>query len=144
MKSVKETHHYKNAIHELKLDFGNFYLFDCFLVAEIHPNIELSWHKHFNEAVKMVYELYNKRGLVYISNRINPYTLNPSDWIRFFKCGYSLLGYGIVSDNKKGLFSAVFEKIFMRSKMRTFTNLDEAIAWAKILTEPEVKKVTAA
>lgn len=137
MESIRNTALYQEAIHELNLDFGDFYLFDTFIVGEIHKDVVVTWKHHFKGLVEELSHLYDQNGkdLVYITNRINSYSVVPSDWLQFFKYSYSLKGYGVVSYNQKGMFNAMFEKLFMRSKMRNFDNLQSAVDWAKELTK---------
>lgn len=139
MKSIKDTLLYDQVIHELQLDFGDFYFFDTYLVGEIHSDVEVSWKHHFKETVKIIFDFYQNlngsgKELVYITNRINPYTVIPSDWLHFFKYSYSLKGYAVVNPNRNGKLNSVFEKIFLKNKLKNFTELSDAVLWAKQLS----------
>ncbi|GAA4278636.1 hypothetical protein [Aquimarina mytili] len=135
MKSIKDTPFYLDAIQVLNYDYGEFYLFDSFVVGEVHKDIVFTWKDHAKAVVEEITSLYDQNGkdLVYITNRINQYSVVPSDWLHFFKYSYSLKGYGIVSYNQKGMLNTVFEKLFMRSKLQNFDNLNDAIIWARNL-----------
>lgn len=137
MNSIRNTPLYQEAIHELNLDFGDFYLFETFIVGEVHKDMVVNWKDHFKYMVEQISHLYDQNGkdLVYITNRIHPYSVVPSDWLHFFKYSYSLKGYGIVSYTQKGRYNAIFEKLFMRSKMKNFTDINEAVLWAKEITK---------
>ena len=133
MNSIRNSPFFHEAFQELNYPFGDFFLFETFVVAEIKKDVVLNWHDHAKIFVEELSHLYEQKGtdIVYISNRVNPYSVVPSDWLYFFKHGYSLKGYGIVSYNHKGKLNAALERIFMRSKMQSFSDLDDAIAWAK-------------
>ncbi len=137
MESIKNTPFYHEAIKQLNYDFGDFYLFDSFIVGEVRKDIVFTWKDHAKTLVEDISNLYDQNGkdLVYITNRVHPYSVVPSDWLHFFKYSYSLKGYGIISYNEKGMLNAVLEKLFMRTKLKSFSNLSEAIYWAKNITK---------
>ncbi|UOB17908.1 hypothetical protein [Abyssalbus ytuae] len=139
MKSIKSSPFYYHAIHVLEYSFGDFFLFENFIVGEIKKDIVFTWNDHAKIVVEEISHLYDQNGkdLIYISNRIHSYSLVPSDWIYFFKHSYNLKGYGIVSYTQKGMLNSILEKIFMRGKLRNFNNLDDAILWAKSLKNKE-------
>lgn len=136
MNSLRETAYFREAFQELQYSFGTFFLFETFVVAEIDKDVVFSWKDHAKPVVEEITQLYEQRGqdIVYISNRINPYFVVPSDWLHFFKHNYSLKAYGVVNSVPTGRRNSILEKIFMRSKMQTFHNLEDAILWAKELS----------
>jgi len=143
MESIKHTPFYHEAIQELNYDFGDFYLFDTFIVGEIRKDIVFNWKDHAKTLVEDISNLYDQNGkdLVYITNRIHAYSVVPSDWIHFFKYSYSLKGYGIISYNEKGMLNTMLEKLFMRNKLRSFSDLSEAIYWAKNITKTSCSSI---
>ncbi len=138
---IKNSPYYHEAIQEINYPFGNFYLFETFIVGEINMDIVFNWKDHAKMVVEEITNLYDQNGkdLVYITNRVNPYSVVPSDWIHFFKYSYTLKGYGVVSYNQKGMLNAVLEKLFMRGKLRSFENLNSAISWARSITSKKEK-----
>ncbi|MBQ4821679.1 hypothetical protein [Aquimarina sp. MMG016] len=137
MEYLKDSIFYQDAIQEINYPFGNFYLFENFIVGEINKEVVFNWEDHAKLVVEEITNLYDQNGkdLVYITNRVNPYSVVPSDWIYFFKYSYSLKGYGIVSYHPKGLLNVVLEKLFMRNKLQSFNTLTDAINWAKSITK---------
>lgn len=133
MKSLRETVFYGEAFQELKYSFGNYFLFDRFVVGEVNEDVVFTWEDCGKKLVEDLTHLYNNSGedIVFISNRIHKYPVMPSDWIKFFKHSYKLKGYGIVSYTKAGFLNAMLEKLFMPTKFKRFRSLDKAIAWAK-------------
>lgn len=133
MSKVKDSRFYRDAFQELNYPFGDFYLFEYFVIAEIKEDVIFNWKDHAKKLVEDLSNLYEDdvKNLVYISNRVNDYSVIPSDWIHFFKYSYSLKGYYIVSKGGKALHNTLLEKLFFKGKMRTFNDLDKAIIWAK-------------
>ncbi|QWX83416.1 hypothetical protein H0I23_13270 [Cellulophaga sp. HaHaR_3_176] len=133
MNSLKTSKYYSEIITELNYPFGDYYLFDGFIVAEIEEGIIYTWENQGEMITTEIANLYDNNGgkLIYITNRINTYSVKPADWIRFYKMKYNLLGYAIVSYSEKGWKNAILEKIFTKNKIERFNSLDNAIEWAK-------------
>lgn len=140
MKKLRDTPYYYRAIHEINYSFGDFYLFDTFIVGEIHEDVHISWKEHGKMIAEELSNLYDNNGkdLVYISNRANDYSLVPTDWKKFFKLSYNLKAYGIVSYTKTGYFNAMLERMFVNTKLRWFNSLEDAIAWVDQISSTEV------
>ncbi|MCK8520014.1 hypothetical protein M0D21_00425 [Aquimarina sp. D1M17] len=134
---VKDSIFYNDAIQVMRYDYATYYLFDTFIVAEIDEGIVYTWDDHAAPIVAELSELYDQNGenLVLISNRVHSYSVKPSDWIKFFKSDYKLRGYAIVSYTRKGLIASLVEKLFMRNTFKSFESLEDAVAWAKMLTQ---------
>ncbi|RZS93883.1 hypothetical protein [Aquimarina brevivitae] len=134
---LKETPYYQDAIHEISFPSGTFYLFDTFVVAEVNEGILFTWEEHAKPVVEELTHLYDHNGsdIVYISNRVHSYATRPADWLKFYKSDFKLRAYGIVSYSRKSMLNALMEKLFMRDRFQNFATLDEAIHWAKSLSE---------
>lgn len=141
MQYLKDTIFYQEAIQEINYDFGNYYLFETFVIAEINEDVVYTWKHHGKKVVEELSHIYDNNGenLVYITNRIHAYSVVPSDWINFFKLSYTLKGYAVVSNNQSTLFNSALEKLFMRSKLNKFTTLEDAVVWAKSLSSDDKK-----
>ncbi|WP_411029149.1 hypothetical protein [Spongiimicrobium sp. 3-5] len=139
MKKLKETVFYKKAIHELNYPFGNYFLFDSFIIAEINEDVLFTWENHGKKVTEDLTNLYDNDGrdFVLITHRINSYSVMPTDWIKFFKSSYKLKGYAIVSYTRAGFLNAGLEKLFLKSKVKRFRVLEEAIAWAQEISNSE-------
>ncbi len=149
MKKLKDTPYYFRAIHERNYSFGDFYLFDTFIVGEIHEDVHISWNDQGKQIAEELSNLYDNNGkdIVYISNRVNDYSVVPTDWKKFFKFSYNLKAYGIVSYTKTGFFNAMLERMFVNTKLRWFNSLEDAIKWVGHLSnsnvlEPRKKRVS--
>ncbi|AXT49472.1 hypothetical protein D1818_01045 [Aquimarina sp. BL5] len=140
MQYVKDSIFYQDAIHELNYSFGDFYLFDRFVIGEFKEDTVVTWDDHAKLLVEDLTNLYDHDGsnVVYITNRVHRYAVKPSDWIKFYKSDYRMKGYAIVSYTPKGLLNSLIEKLFIKSKFKSFESLEEAIHWTKSLTEAAV------
>ncbi|TYP72154.1 hypothetical protein [Aquimarina intermedia] len=141
MQYLKDTIFYQEAIQEINYDFGNYYLFETFVIGEVNEDVVYTWKHHGKKVVEELSHIYDNNGknLVYITNRVNAYSVVPSDWINFFRLSYSLRAYAVVSNNPTTLFNSALEKLFMRSRMKKFKSLEEAIVWAKNLASEDKK-----
>ncbi|MDF0706799.1 hypothetical protein [Flagellimonas okinawensis] len=78
----------------------------------------------------MAYEVLGKsKPIAYISNRINNYSVVPTDWLKFYKHRHQLEYYSIVAYNSSGLANVVLEKMFFPNKIRQFSKVEDAIKW---------------
>ena len=145
MQSIKDSSFLHEAFYELNYSFGNYYLFDSFVVAEINEDVVYTWNDHGKVVVEDLSNLYENNGesLIYITNRINDYAVKPSDWIKFYKNNFNLKGYAIVNYSKRGYFNSLLEKIFASTtSFVNFSSLDEAIIWAKKITEDSTSQAS--
>lgn len=129
MKSIKETNLYKEVKKELNYPFGNVFIFEGFVVSEINRGINFSWENHGKVIVDDVSCYLGTEGneLIYISNRINSYSVVASDWLKFFKNNYTLKGYFIISENNIGVLNSMIENLFFNNKIKRFNTIEAAI-----------------
>ncbi len=141
MNSLKDSPYYHEAFNEIVYDFGTFYLFDTCIVAEINEGVVFTWDNHAKGAVKDILDLYDSdgRNIIYISNRINNYSVMPSDWVKFFKNNFRMKGYAMVNYTKSGHVNSLLEKLFVPMSKR-FSSIDQAIRWAKSKSESIVSQ----
>lgn len=140
MISVKDTTYYQEAIHELNYSFGTFFLFDGYVIGEIKEGEICTWEDHGIQIMEDLSHLFDSNGknLIYISNRVNTYSLKPADWLKFFKSGYKIKGYGIITYSRTGYLNALLEKLFINSSFKRFNSLDKAVSWAKVLSKDKL------
>lgn len=132
MRSLKETSFYRDALHVLSYDFGDFYLYDQFIIAEFNDGEVVSWEGMGKILVEDIRDIYGSQSkeLIYISNRVNNYSVIPSDWIKFKRNNGTIKGYGIISYSNRSYLNALLEKLFINTKLRFFDSLESAISWA--------------
>lgn len=119
--------HLIEDIHVSK--YGVYYFFKNFIISEINSDVVYTWSEA-QDAIAAAYKHYGDNpSICYISNRVNDYSVKPTDWLKFFKQN-SLKGYAVVTHSKKGFHNVIIEKLFIKSKVEYFDNLFDAIEWA--------------
>lgn len=134
MISVKNTEIYSEIIKELTYDFATAFIFKGFVVMEVNEGVVYTWKNHGEQVVSDLSKHIEKdEQIVYISNRINSYSVVAQDWIKFLtsKYGKQLKKIYVVSPNQKGSFNLMIERLFLNRKVQTFKTLKEAINSAK-------------
>jgi hypothetical protein len=130
MKRVKELDFFKNIREIREFEFGVFYYFDGLVISEIKEGIVLEWEMA-EMAVLAAQEIFKEnQPIVYISNRINNYSIIATDWVKFFKNRQQLAHYAVVGRTKGNFASVVLEKMFFKNSIVQFQNLDDALLWA--------------
>ena len=113
-------------------DQGNFYFLDGMVISEINEGITYSWEEA-KKVIQAVHKFYGPNiSVCYISNRVNNYSVKPSDWLKFYKNNNVLNGYAVVTKSEQSWFNALMEKVFSAVEIKRFEDLYEAIEWAKI------------
>ena len=121
----------KDCFIKVSEPFGDFYIFEKFVVSEIAEGVHFDWDKA-KVLVKHTYEFFGARSnrINYISNRINSYSVNAQDWLKFYESSNSVSRVAIVAYEEKALLSVKLEKIFTKSSYQTFNTLETAVQWA--------------
>jgi len=140
MNSIKSTHLYNNVLKELTYSFGNVFIFKGYVISEINEGIIFTWEHHAKQIVDDVSTFLSTDGndVVYISHRINSYTVKPNDWLKFFTHSYGLKGYGVVGYTQGSVLNTVIENLFFNKKIKRFNSIDAAIQWATDIILAEV------
>ncbi|MGC6429647.1 MAG: hypothetical protein ACON5F_01240 [Jejuia sp.] len=133
MLSVKQTELYSEVLKELNYPFGDFFIFNGFVISEIKQGIVVSWEEHAKHFVQDIayYLGVDGRDIVYISNRINSYSVKAVDWLKFFKSDYKMKAYCVVSDSSTSKINLMVENLFFNNKIKSFQSLFTAINWVK-------------
>ncbi|HMR15648.1 MAG TPA: hypothetical protein PKD13_04120 [Mariniflexile sp.] len=133
MKSIKETYFYNEVIKELIYPFGNIFIFQGFVVSEINRGVIFNWEDHGKIITEDIACFLGTNGgdLIYISNRIHPYSVFVTDWFKFFNNSYSLKSYFIVSQNAIGIVNSLIENLFFSTKIKRFRNIEMAVNYIK-------------
>jgi hypothetical protein len=130
MQRVRDLAFFKKIKEVREYEFGVFYFFDGLVISEMSEGTTFDWEKA-EKIIRVAYEILGKdKPVAYISNRINDYSVVPTDWLKFYKNRHHLEFYSIVAYNNGGLASVILEKMFFRNKIRQFSNLEDAIQWS--------------
>lgn len=138
MRSVREIDFFKNIREIREYEFGVFYFFDGLVISEIKEDVVFNWNMA-QKAIDAAYEIIGReKPIAYISNRINNYSVVPTDWLKFFTNRHQLELYSVVAYSKSGLASIILERMFFKNNIRQFSDLESAIKWS--LTKLESKE----
>ncbi len=117
--------------------FGNFYLFDTFMIAELNEGIHFDWNM-VEEAMIHVEKFYGTNAkIAYISNRVHSYSINPQAWNDVQEKYNIIVAAAIVAYNKMIYLNASLEKQLANTSIRHCFSLIEAIEWAVDLQDPK-------
>lgn len=116
------------------VNIGSFYYYENFMVSEIEEGVVIDL-----EMVMQVTDMYTKKyygrhkPFVYIANRINSYSLNPTVHFETAKILPNTKGYAIVTYSKMNAEIANIERPFLKIPIQIFYSMEEAIKWAEDL-----------
>lgn len=132
MQSIRHTSYFAKLIKEFNYDFADVFLFNGFIVSEINTGITFSWDNHAKVIVKDITDFTQSNGedLVYLSHRINSYSVQPMDWLKFYRNDFNLKGYGVIGYKSQSFINTVIENLFFTKNIVKFRDLDTAIQWA--------------
>lgn len=117
----------------LDTELGTIFFYDNILVMEAKEDVLIS----IKTGLSILLEVVKRVGLkpvVYISNRVNSYSVDPNDY-KFLNMIPNLKGVAIVSYNETNLKTADLEKSFIKKTCESFDNLSDAKVWAKEVLE---------
>ena len=112
-------------------DQGVFYFLEGIVISELNEGITYTW-EDAESVIQVVRDFYGSDpNVCYISNRVNKYSVKPSDWLNFYRNNHELNGYAVVTQNENSWYNALMEKLFSKVEIKRFNNIYEAIDWCK-------------
>lgn len=118
---------------ELKFDFCTMYIYINYMVVVMNEGVTIN-PSHNKTLLNIVETYYSKKNFVYITHRLNSYSVNPAIYFETSKI-QNLKGFAVVSKDYKAKSNAEIEKLFFNKPFEVFTMLDEAITWAKSIVD---------
>lgn len=125
---IKESPVFKKVKAHEKVDIGDLYFFDNYVVGEFNEGIALNF-KAFSQCTKLINTYFGTNDFGFIANRVNSYSIVLSDAYLFNDYFKNLKAYATVS------YIAFSEKItevenhFFEFNKRDFNSLMEAVSW---------------
>lgn len=120
----------------LHTDIGTIYFYDNILVMEGKQDAVFSIKTGLFILLKVI-KIVGTKPVVYISNRINSYSVDPNDY-KYLEMIPNLKGIATVSYSNVNKGSAQLEKQFFKKPFYDFDNLDAAKMWALELLETKL------
>ncbi|WP_452221977.1 hypothetical protein [Lacinutrix salivirga] len=90
-----------------------------------------------NHQTKVILNYFKDKPFVYITHRINSYSVDPNIYSNTSNID-NLLGFVVVSSNFASIKNALFEKLFLNKPFVVFNTLERAINWSKKTIEKHV------
>lgn len=115
------------------LEVGSFYFYKNHIVSEVNEGIAFSFEKAYQvlELGKAYYG--STTPFVYISNRVNSYSFNPTAHFKTQAMFPNLKGYAVVTYDEMNQEIAVMEQTFLNKPVAIFHKLEEALKWVEEL-----------
>ncbi len=122
-----------SLLKKCDLKIGSFYFYEHYVVSEINEGVTVTYENalHMLELAKTYYG--NTTPFVYISNRKNSYSFDPTAHFKTTAMFPNLRGYATVIYNPINEKVAKMEQSFMNKPAHIFKTLEEAIAWVEEL-----------
>ncbi|MBU2929912.1 hypothetical protein [Winogradskyella psychrotolerans] len=115
----------------LTFDFCDIAIHNHYVIVVINEGITVT-PKHNSALIKITETYFLNKPFVYISHRCNSYAINPEIYYETAKIE-TLVGLAVVSSNYQAKINAQIEKMFFTKPFEIFTEIDDAVAWAKDL-----------
>ncbi|WP_298324896.1 hypothetical protein [uncultured Dokdonia sp.] len=117
--------------HHLSLSFGEITVYNDYVYTVMNEGITVS--PNLNDILLAVAEIYySDREFVYITHRINSYSIDPIVYIETSKIK-NLKGFIAVCPNKSLIESFRIEKLFFEKPFAVYQTLDEALVYKEEL-----------
>ena len=120
------------------LGYASVFVFENYLINQINDDVTISL-EHVEDLRLLIKKHYHTRKLVYISNRVNSYTVDPLVYPEVALIP-NLLGMAIVTKTEINKKNATFEQLFYKKEFRVFSTLEQSIIWStEVLTKANIK-----
>ena len=120
-------------IKKYSLDIGDFYFDKNYMIAEMKDGVAISY-ENATEMLQLVKMHYNNLvPFVYISNRKNSYSFNPTAHFKTVPMFPNLKGFATVTYDSINSEIAEMESSFVNIPNKNFDTLQAAIAWVEEL-----------
>lgn len=113
----------------ITFDFCEITLYENYLVVVMNEGINLT-PDHNQVLAELSESHYNGRPFVYITNRVNSYSVDPKIYFETAKI-QNLKGFAVVSKNYKAKSNAEIEKMFFNKPFEIFSTLEDAVNWVE-------------
>ncbi|PRP68236.1 hypothetical protein [Nonlabens agnitus] len=115
-------------IKYIELGYAEIFIFQDYLINQIKDGVTVSM-EHVHVLRDIIEENFGDRDLVYISNRVGSYSVDPLVYPQVTLID-NLLGMAIITDNVLHEKSVQFEQLFYKRELKVFKTFEDSIAWA--------------
>ena len=122
-----------SMFHYYDLGYCEAFIFDEFLVNQIREGVTIT-PDHNLKLKEIIDRHFKNKPVVYISNRIFSYSVDPITYVGTSKI-HNLLAIGIVATSDINIKNAHYEGNFYNKPFQVFKTLSEAIKWVHEVIE---------
>ncbi|MEL6917591.1 MAG: hypothetical protein AAFO99_07650 [Bacteroidota bacterium] len=123
----------KKLLKKHDLSIGSFFFYENFVVSEISEGVTVTF-ENAGKMLELSKSYYgNKTPFVFISNRVNSYSFDPTSHYKSTAMFPNLKGYAVVIYDEINDRIARMEQPFLNKPARIFHNLEDAIHWVEQL-----------
>lgn len=140
MKNLNSPHFSDGSelLHVYESDLGTLYFYKHIVVGEFFEGVSLSYQNGFTLLLKALKHI-GTRPVVYLSNRVNSYSVQPNDY-KYLEKVPNIKGIAIISSDPMGTSSAFLESKFFNKNFAVFNTIQDAHNWGKSILEPYFTK----
>ncbi|WP_100615430.1 hypothetical protein [Confluentibacter citreus] len=126
-----EESNYFNTLkpHKITMPYGDFYFCEKFYLAEINEGIHLDYDKLISLMIELVGYYGKDRKIGFISNRINPYSLDPHVYNKIDQEFNMIAASAYVVYSDLSYMNATIEKRFTKKSLKRCISIEEAVDW---------------
>ncbi|MCK0109845.1 hypothetical protein MWU58_11115 [Flavobacteriaceae bacterium S0825] len=122
-------------LKSLKYPFCTIDIYSNYVISRINEGFHLTPDKN-RVLEEIVNDYFKDKPFVYITHRINSYSVDPSIYLQTSKVK-NLAGMAVVAEAPLSKGNAEVEKLFLKKPFEIFTDLNDAIEWVKSLIPDE-------
>ncbi|WP_179349572.1 hypothetical protein [Winogradskyella pacifica] len=120
-------------IKKLTFIFGELTIYDNYVLAVMKEGVTIS--PNYNDVLIDISATYfHNKQFIYITHRVHSYSVDPQIYYQTEKIK-NLIGFAVVSQNYQAKLNAQIEKMFFKKPFKIFTELEDAVTWAKETTQ---------
>lgn len=115
----------------IDIEFCTLKFSDNYMITIVKEGIHID-ESHNEILINIAEEHYQGKPFVYITYRVNSYSVNPNIYTKTSLMN-NLLGFAVVSLDYNAKNNAQIEKLFLKKPFEIFSNLEDAYVWANKL-----------
>lgn len=119
-------------------ELGVLYFYENLVVGEFNEGTNISFQNGFSLLLKAL-KYIGTRPIVYISNRVNSYSVQPNDY-KYLEKVPNIKAIAIVCHDPMGTSSAALESKFYSKTFGVFRSIREAKNWSDSILETYLTK----
>ena len=117
----------ETPVETIKNDEVTVYIYRNIIIVEVEEGVNVSYEKFISISVR-VKNHFGTKPWVYISNRINSYSINPNDF-KYINSIPSIKAVAIVQTQNKVNTTEGLESLFCKKPYKVFDNINSAYEW---------------